>query len=290
MKYLKSPLNYIGGKGKLLDQILPLFPKNIFTFYDLFCGGCNVAINVDAEIVICNDNLSYLVEFYKFLQNQDLENVLYNIEQTIIKYDLSITNVEGYNQLRQEYNKTKKPLDLFVLLCYSFNHQIRFNNNHEFNCSHGTNRSQYNDNIKKNLIDFVKRIKAPFFYFTCRDFADRIETILNSYDADDFVYCDPPYLITTGSYNDGKRGFKGWSETEELQLLDSLVKLDNSNVKFALSNVINHKGLTNVLLEKWITENKFNCHFLNADKLYSNSNYQSKDRNKKTVEVLITNY
>ena len=26
-EYIKSPLNYVGGKYKLLPQILPLFPK-----------------------------------------------------------------------------------------------------------------------------------------------------------------------------------------------------------------------------------------------------------------------
>ena len=30
---IKSPLNYIGGKAKLLDQILPLFPKEIDNFF-----------------------------------------------------------------------------------------------------------------------------------------------------------------------------------------------------------------------------------------------------------------
>ena len=31
MKYIKSPLNYTGGKYKLLPQIIPKFPKNINT-------------------------------------------------------------------------------------------------------------------------------------------------------------------------------------------------------------------------------------------------------------------
>jgi len=41
-KIIKSPLNYIGGKYKILNQILPLFPENINCFVDLFAGGCNV--------------------------------------------------------------------------------------------------------------------------------------------------------------------------------------------------------------------------------------------------------
>lgn len=49
---MKSPLNYIGGKYRLLPQILPLFPKQINTFVDLFAGGLDVSINVDALSLI----------------------------------------------------------------------------------------------------------------------------------------------------------------------------------------------------------------------------------------------
>ena len=35
-KLIKSPLNYEGGKFKLLPQILPLFPREIGKFIDLF--------------------------------------------------------------------------------------------------------------------------------------------------------------------------------------------------------------------------------------------------------------
>ena len=48
---VSSPLNYIGGKFKLLPQILPLFPKEINNFVDMFCGGLNVAANIKAKNV-----------------------------------------------------------------------------------------------------------------------------------------------------------------------------------------------------------------------------------------------
>src|SRR5699024_3366332 len=54
-KYIKSPLNYIGGKYKLLEQIIPLFPNDINIFLDLFSGGANVGINVKANKYIFND-------------------------------------------------------------------------------------------------------------------------------------------------------------------------------------------------------------------------------------------
>lgn len=39
MEYVKSPLNYTGGKYKLLPQLLELFPKQVNIFVDLFAGG-----------------------------------------------------------------------------------------------------------------------------------------------------------------------------------------------------------------------------------------------------------
>ena len=76
MNYVHSPLNYIGGKRKLLPQIIPMFPRKISTFVDLFCGGCNVGMNVDAEKVIFNDNLVYLVDVYKAFRENTTEVVV----------------------------------------------------------------------------------------------------------------------------------------------------------------------------------------------------------------------
>lgn len=63
---IASPLNYTGGKFKLLPQILPLFPKKIDTFVDLFCGGCNVGLNVKSKKIIYNDINEKLIKLCKF--------------------------------------------------------------------------------------------------------------------------------------------------------------------------------------------------------------------------------
>lgn len=39
MNYIKSPLNYTGGKYKILTLIFEIFPNKIGTFVDLFAGG-----------------------------------------------------------------------------------------------------------------------------------------------------------------------------------------------------------------------------------------------------------
>ncbi len=287
LRTVKSPLNYIGGKSKLLAQLLPLFPKYISTFVDLFAGGCNVGLNVKAEKIICNDNLKFLVEMYQCFQQNNLTEILQHIENQINVFALSLTNEEGYKQFREHYNQHKNPLDLFVLVAYSFNHQIRFNNSHEFNNPFGRERSSFNDTMQANLIHFIRKIQNSTIEFTCSDF-DKFDLL--GLTSNDLVYCDPPYLITTGTYNDGKRGFTGWNETQEHKLLQILDTLHQKNIKFALSNVLVHKGKENEILQNWIAKHNYlTINYIQTN--YANSNYQTLVRDKDaSVEVLVTNY
>lgn len=284
--FIKSPLNYIGGKYKILPQIFPLFPKDVDCFVDLFAGGANVGINSTAKSIVLNDNLVYLVEMYDALTKTSKNDVLSHIQDVIVEYELSLANADGYNRFREHYNTTRNPLDLLVLTFFSFNHQIRFNNSHQFNTPFGKNRSRYNDNIKKNLVRFLDALHSKNIVLEQQEF-DSID--LSKLTSKDFVYCDPPYLVTVGSYNDGKRGFTGWGEQQEKQLLAILDDLNNRGVRFALSNVLTHKGVDNHLLASWVNTNGYTVHEIDND--FTNSNYHTSVHSKdSTREVLITNY
>ena len=284
--FIKSPLNYIGGKYKTLPQIFPLFPKDVDCFVDLFAGGANVGINSKAKKIVLNDNLVYLVELYEALSSMSEKAVLERIKEAIARYDLSLTNADGYNRFREHYNATRSPLDLLILTFFSFNHQIRFNNRHKFNTPFGKNRSRYNESIKKNLIRFLDALHSKNIEFQKQEF-DRFD--FSTLTSSDFVYCDPPYLITVGSYNDGKRGFTGWGEQQEIELLTILSELNRRHIRFALSNVLTHKDVNNHLLQDWVNNNNFRVHEVNND--FSNSNYHTSVHSKvDTREVLITNY
>jgi len=281
MKYIKSPLNYIGGKYKLLPQLMPIFPDRIGTFVDLFAGGCNVGININADKVICNDMNTKIIDMFKEFQKIETEEILRHIEDRIAEYSLSKENEAGFICFRKYYNSTKNPLDLYTLTCYSFNYQFRFNNNLEYNNPFGRHRSQFSENMRSNLLAFLERIKTKRIIFTAQEFNafDMSELSFN-----DMVYCDPPYLITTGSYNDGNRGFKDWKETQEIELYELLDKLDAQGVKFALSNVLSHKGISNKILLDWC--DKYTVTHIEND--YSNSSYNT--RKGESEEVLITNF
>ena len=280
-KYIKSPINYAGGKYRLLSRIVPMFPDKINTFVDLFGGAFNVGINVKADHIIYNDIINYLSELFEYWSNTDIEEINSYIDKTIIENNLSATNADSFLAFRERYNKTKDIRDLFILVCYSFNYQMRFNNKHQYNSSFGKEASTMNDSIRNNLNRFVEKLHSGDYIFCNKKFD---EFDFSDFDSNDFVYCDPPYSIGTGVYQDGKRGFNGWSKEDDKKLFAILDELNEKDVKFAMSNVFENKGLRNEELIEW--SKKYKVHHYNMN--YNGSNYQRKES--KSDEVLITNY
>ena len=92
---LQSPLNYTGGKYKLLPQILPLFPKHLHVFVDLFCGGCNVGCNVQSRQVIFNDCNSNLLSIYQTLKSLKKECTFQWIYEIIDHYNPDSIGIGG---------------------------------------------------------------------------------------------------------------------------------------------------------------------------------------------------
>lgn len=305
---LQSPLNYTGGKYKLLPQILPQFPDDINLFVDLFCGGCNVGINVKSNRVIYNDSNENLLYLYNTFKNLDKESVLEWIYEIIKKYGLSLVSKYGYDyykcesskglgdynrdkflKLRADFNEKHQKgnydyyyyVMLYVIIVYAFNNQIRFNSNGDFNLPVG--KRDFNKKMEQKLVDFIERIHEQQCSFTCSDFRAFDVSLLTS---QDFVYIDPPYLITCATYNE--QG--GWNETDERDLFNFMENLNNKGIRFALSNVLRSKGKENRLLIEWLNKNADSYKVIPLNYSYSNSNYQTKDKTSTPEEVLIINY
>jgi adenine-specific DNA-methyltransferase len=278
---VKGPLNYIGGKHKLLPQLIPLFPKDVETFYDVFAGGLNVGVNAPAKKVVASDINKYVIELLQTLISRPYEETLSHIEGRVREFNLTVENEGGFRRFRDVYNGDQQPLDLYVLLCYSFNYQIRFNSNHQFNVPFGKGKSNFSEKLRAKLERFIGVAQNRNMELLVQDFT---QYDLDTFGRLDLVYCDPPYLITTGSYNDGNRGFKDWSVNQETRLLEFLDELDRRGVRFALSNVLRHKGRVNDLLCAWCT--RYNVHHLS--KTYSNASYNT--ARGESDEVLICNY
>lgn len=304
LEIIQSPLNYTGGKFKLLPQILPLFPKNIDIFVDLFCGGANVGINVKSNRTILNDIDDNLTLLFNMFKNNSKE-IIPLIQEIIEEYGLSQSSKYGYDyyncnsntglapynkdkflKLREDFNNSKDIgyyhyAMLYVLIIYSFNNQIRFNKYGKFNLPVG--KRDFNEKMQEKLRKFINRLQSKNYEFSNIDFRKFDISQLNS---ESFVYADPPYLITCATYNEQD----GWNEQKERGLLEFLDKLNENNIKFALSNVLRSKGKENKILIDWTNRNadKYKVIRLNYD--YNNANYQTKNKNSVTEEVLIINY
>lgn len=300
---LQSPLNYTGGKYRLIKQFKDIFPSEIDTFYDVFSGGLNVAINFNAKKYKAIEKNNELVNLLKYLKENNFEYLNRKIIEIISKHNLSQSYINGYDtygsdsstglgkynknqylKLRQVFNEKKYPKDqkylhLLVLIFYSFNNQIRFNKKGEFNLPVG--KRDYNGSLRRKLASFNAVLNLKDINIYQSDFRDIDIDVINK---SDFVYLDPPYLLGTASYNESG----GWTVQDENDLYSFLGKLNKKNIRFALSNVIKHKGEENHLLREFVEENRLKIHELNYN--YNNSNYQSKAKKNLTQEVLITNY
>ena len=301
-KIISSPFNYTGGKYKLLEQLQKLF-KEEEIFLDIFTGGGNVGINSKSSKIIFNDVNSKIISLIEYIKNTDIEELLKKIDDIIVDYGLSNTMLYGYEyyscnsseglancnkkaflKLREDYNKKlNKGIEdyslLYVLIVFSFNNQVRFNSKGEFNLPVG--KRDFNSKMRNKLILFSKKLKEKEIEFCSKDFR---EIDINKISKNTFIYCDPPYLITTAGYNENGM----WTDKEEKDLLNFLKELDKKGLKFALSNVLESKNKENKILKDWILENNFYCNYLKKD--YSNSNYQRKAKDSVSVEVLVTNY
>ena len=306
----KSPINYTGNKYRILPQFIKFFPKNVNKCMDLFTGGATVAINLIAKNIIAIDNNPKIINLLKFLKSQEYTKLIQLIDDTIEEFNLSNSykngydfyreyvegnnglknyNKEGYQKLKKSYNglknknSNKANLYLYLLMVYGFNNDIRFNSKGEFNLPVG--KTDMNKSNRKKLEKYIATCKNKNIEFVCKDFKKIKEEDLNEIE---FVYADPPYLITDAVYNENL----GWGKENEKSLLKFLDKLNEKKIKFALSNVLQKRNLNerNEILYNWLEENKGRYFVNEIDYHYRSASYNKKNRNGMEEEVLITNY
>lgn len=246
-----SPLNYIGGKYNAIDLIKNNLPDNINIFYDIFGGGATVAINIKAKQIIYNDINFYVVNLLKYLANTNPFDIYVKIQKLIKKYNLYKKNKNAYVLLRNDYNKNKQEILLYLLICYGFEHQIRFNTKHEFNNPCGN--SGFNEEMYEKLISFYLRCQDINITFNTGSYLE----YKNLPTKKDFVYFDPPYFSNNGVYQDGKRGFNGWDIDQEKEMYVFIQEINKKQIPFMLSNFTEHKDKENSKLIKWASNNKF---------------------------------
>lgn len=300
--YLRSPFFYVGDKFKLLPTILPAFPTDIDTFVEPFVGGGSVFLNVAAKKYRLNDIDANMIELHRHLCSQAArgEKWLAELRELIHEYGLSRSfeadivpdelkkefvktyfaryNKEGFMRLRSDYNASnrhsKEALDrLYLLLIYGFNRMLRYNAKGEYNLPVGN--VDFNENVVEAIKGYLSAVVGRDVQYSSLHFVDFFKSLHLT--RQDFVYLDPPYLITESEYN------KIWHESDDKKLLEILDALDMKGIRFAISNVTHYRG-------------RVNREFLSWSKKYRvlpvKSNYINYHDNSEKVinEVLVVNY
>lgn len=272
----ESPLNYIGSKAKMAFFIKMNAPNKFDSFVDAFGGGFNVGININANRIIYNDVNHFVSKLVESFKSTDTYQYILFLKRIINKFGLEPENKESYIKVRDYYNSF--PLEkrdsklLFAVILYGFNQQIRFNGDHDFNNPVGMR--WFNDKVLEKMIGFSRTIKEKNIIFESKDYHEIFYELYKN----TFTYLDPPYMLTNGSYNDGKRGFHGWTSETEKKFFDFVDKLNAEGKPFMISYVFEHKGKYNYHLKYWIKKGGYNI--IEVDPMLGN------DRN----EILITNY
>lgn len=286
----------MGNKIKLVKRgLVNLFPQNINTFVDLFCGSGVVSMNTNAQHYILNDRDVNVVKLHEMFHRVDAHEIIravetfakqFNMEWGAGSFDSRSRKFDSgvfeqhklnYNKLKDFYNQQRDIEALYTLLIYCFSHQMRFNSKGEFNmpCGH----DHFTEDNRKWILDsqafYTKDVSCINNDFRALDLHGLLTGVEN------FVYMDPPYFNTTATYNENS----GWSINDENELHELCETLDGMNVRWAMSNVFHNKGVENTQLIDWCTQRGYNVHH------FDGFTYSACGKgNSNTDEVLIMNY
>lgn len=296
---IRSPFFYVGDKSKLMSQLIELMPTKIDTYFDVFTGGGSAFLNVKAKNILANDLETQLISLHRGLASHanNPQRLLDELFDLISHYELSCSfkgssipedlrasfpktyfahfNKGAYLKLRADFNADKSDYrKLYLLLIYGFNRMLRFNKSGDFNLPVGN--VDFNKNVVLALNAYLSFIATSDVKFDNSDYVKFVEN--QNFGVRDFVYFDPPYLITFSEYN------KVWNLDRERELYALLDDLDKQGVRFGLSNMLEHKGRRNELLGTW--SKRYKVHEIRSNYISFNDNsIKSESR-----EIYVTNY
>ncbi len=202
---LKAPFAWIGGKSKLADDIVSMFPEHRF-YAEVFGGALNVfyrkpypASSRHAEVV--NDINGELINLHRIIRTNPQSLSTY-LNRLLISREVFADILSG--RLRPT-NNIERAAFYYYLLSQSFG-------------SKGTTfamnaKSRRPKDIYKEFGQWSRRLK----FVTIEHMS--FEKLIRTYDKEDaFFYCDPPY-VSTESYYQNTGGF---GEAEHRQLSELL--------------------------------------------------------------------
>ena len=237
LKQYQPFIKWVGGKRGLLDQILPLFPKEFNNYYEPFIGGGAVFFYLFArgalenKRVVLSDINFELINTYKVVKNEPLE-LINNLERYKEKH-----NREFYYKIREldrqdyyhELSDIEKATRFIYLNKTCFNGLYRVNKKGYFNTPIG---SYKNPNIAdRNTILYA----SDALQYATIKYSSFKEAVIDAR-KEDLVYFDPPYYPLNDTSNFTSYDSNIFLKDEQYELFDVFDKLAKKGVYTIESN------------------------------------------------------
>lgn len=226
-------IKWVGGKGKLLAQLLPLLPPGaeLMRHVEPFAGGAAMFFaRRPSRAMLCDVNPA-LVDTYLAVRDE-VGEVIAALEPLAQKHEAANGT---YYEVRERYNARRgltraQRAAMFVYLNKTcFNGLHRVNRKGEFNVPEGRYKNP-------RILDHDTLRAASAALQGCEIVNQGFEQLLGTAKPGDFVYLDPPYEPVSRTSNFTSYAEEGFAQRDQERLRDVYAELDRRGCKLMLSN------------------------------------------------------
>lgn len=277
----KPFLKWVGGKTKLVPELVEMFPKKFDNYFEPFVGGGALFYEVIQKYNVgfskINDINKKLIIAYKQIKSnpKELISLLKTIDDEYKK--LSLEEQEKYfYTIRKKYNEEiiddKTTASYLIFLNKTcFNGMYRENSKGQYNIPFG---DQKNPNIcdKENILAVSKCLENT--EITNYSFEKSVEKCKKN----DLVYFDPPYYPVNATSSFTGYSKSSFGEIEQKKLKEVFADLANRGCFVMLSN--SHTPFIEELYKDFHINYRYAARSINS----------KGDKRGKIKEVVVTNY
>lgn len=248
----KPFLKWVGGKGRLLEQLAPLVPEEVHTWVEPFLGGGASLFGLGvprAKSVMAGDVNPALINAFRAVR-ADVEGVMLALDylQRLGPYRDQYYRVRGtFNRWLvgwPEHPNTLAAAQLIYLNKTGYNGLWRVNKLGELNVACG----DYKEPRIYDSVELIAASKALRHVSLCR--AD-FKTVVGSGPGlgNKFYFLDPPYTPTSATAGFTGYSVGGFTHAHHLELRDACRRIDKDGGKFLLCQA--DTPLTRELYYEW---------------------------------------
>jgi DNA adenine methylase len=226
---MRSALKWAGGKKKLTNEIASLLPKKgKKRLVEPFVGGGSVFLNLEFDEYLLVDMNKDLINLFNTIKTQSSEFITDAQEY----FNKDHNQPEKYYDYRTQFNQSADPYERSLLFLYlnrhGYNGLCRYNKSGGYNVPFGRYKHPYFP--KEELLYFSK--KAQSATFIQGDF----ETAFSQLEADDVVYCDPPYSPINPTSNFTAYAGNSFTDEDQKRLVACAEIAKKKNIPTLISN------------------------------------------------------